>query len=60
MITVKDLEMICERIGREHGHDSKVCIKIYDDEDNFREADYARCLEVSNDGTLYISNQMKG
>ena len=52
--------MICERIGREHGHDSKVCIKIYDDEDNFREADYARCLEVSNDGTLYISNQMKG
>lgn len=59
MITVKELELMCSYISSEYGHDSKVCIKMYDDEGNFKGGDYALVVEHSNDGTLYISNEIK-
>ena len=50
---------MCSLISTEYGHDSKVCIKMYDDEGNFKGGDYALVVEHSNDGTLYISNEIK-
>lgn len=56
MITVSELKEACERIEREFGSDSKVCIQIRNENGSLREGDY--CIDIFRDaaGNLFLTN----
>lgn len=56
MITVSKLKEACERIEREFGSDSKVCIQIRNENGSLKEGDY--CLDIFRDaeGNLFLTN----
>ena len=56
MITVSELKEACERIEREFGSDSKVCIQIRNENGSLKEGDY--CMDIFRDaeGILFLSN----
>lgn len=57
MITVSELKEACERIEREFGSDSKVCIQIRNENGSLREGDY--CADIFRDaaGNLFLTNK---
>ena len=56
MITVSELKEACERIKREFGSDSKVCIKLRDEKSSL--IDGAYCTDIFRDaeGNLFLSS----
>lgn len=56
MITVSKLKEACERIEREFGSDSKVCIQIRNENGSLKEGNY--CLDIFRDaeGNLFLTN----
>jgi len=56
MITVSELKNACERIEREWGSDSKVCIQIRNEDSSLKDGDYCIDLFRDADGTLFLTN----
>jgi len=56
MITVSELKEACEKIEREWGSDSKVCIQIRNEDGSLINGDYCLSLFRDADGTLFLSN----
>lgn len=57
MLTVKELEEICKRLGAEYGHDTKVCSQFRNDDGSLKDGDYVLDFCVGSEGTLYLMNQ---
>lgn len=57
MLTVKELEEICKRIGDEYGHDTKVRIHFKDYDSPLKCEDNVRGYCKASNGTLYLMNQ---
>lgn len=55
MITVSELREACERIEREFGSDTKVCIQIRSENGSLKEGDY--CFDIFRDaqGNLFFN-----
>lgn len=56
MLTISELKDACERILREYGNDSKICIQIRDVGIDTLHGSYATDLFYTEDGTLFITN----
>lgn len=56
MITISDLKDACERIEKEFGSDSKVCIQIRKPDGSLLTGDY--CIDIfrNAEGTLFLTN----
>lgn len=57
MITVSELKEVCERIEREFGSDSKVCIQIRNENGSLKEGDYCRDIFRDVEGNLFLTNE---
>ena len=57
MITVGELKNICAYLEREYGSDSKVCIRILDNEGHAKEAGYILDFFFTKEGTLYLTDK---
>lgn len=58
MITVSELREACERIEREFGSDSKVCIQIRNENGSLKDGDYVNDIFRNAEGTLFLSNHI--
>lgn len=56
MITVSELKEACEKIEREFGSDSKVCIQIRNENGSLKECDYLNDIFRDAEGNLFLSN----
>lgn len=56
MITVSELKEACEKIEREWGSDSPVCIQLFNDGGDLLLGDYCRGIIPGVRGTLYLNN----
>lgn len=56
MITVSELKEACERIEREFGSDSKVCIQIRNENGSLKEGYYLNDIFRDSEGNLFLSN----
>lgn len=56
MIKVSELKEACEKIEREFGSDSKVCIQIRNENGSLKEGDYLNDIFRDAEGNLFLSN----
>ena len=56
MIKVSELKEACEKIEREFGSDSKVCIQIRNENGSLKEGDYLNDIFRDEEGNLFLSN----
>lgn len=56
MITVSELKEACEKIEREFGSDTKVCIQLRNENGSLIDGAYCTSIFRDSEGNLFLSN----